>query len=141
MNTANLQLEGLYVCVASLTNTLVAKGVLTREDVDATLAGAEMTALTDYRADDLSDAHRDAVAFPARVLRAINNSASEAEIPRFSEMAKLVGQTKDSPSLAQRAVDDEDPDYSPMQKSDPGNEASMIQDKIQKTANKAGPRQ
>jgi len=141
MNTANLQLEGLYVCVVSLTNALVAKGVLTREEVDAALTGAELTALTDYRADDLSDAHRDAVAFPARVLRAMNSSASETEVPRFSEMAKLVGQTKDDHSFAQRAVDDEDPDYSPMERPHPDSEASMIKDKIQETAKKAGPGQ
>lgn len=139
MNTANLQLEGLYVCIASLSNALVAKGVMTRQELDAVFASAQATALADYRSDDLSEANRDAVAFPARVLRAMNNSASKTEIPRFSEMAKLVGQTKDGVALAQRAIDDEDPDSSPMdpQRDDP--EADEIGDKTQDTANKAGP--
>lgn len=94
MNTANLQLEGLYLCLASLTNGLVVKGVFSREEVDDLLRTAERTALEDYRKDDLSPANRDAVAFPARLLRLMNNSASNNEIPRFSEMAKLVGETK-----------------------------------------------
>lgn len=98
MNTANLQLEGLYVAIASIANALVTKGVLTREEIDAALTGAERTALEDFRAETLSDANRDALAFPARLLRLMNNSASETEIPRFSEMAKLVGQVKEPAS-------------------------------------------
>ncbi len=94
MNTANLQLEGLYLCLASLTNALVAKGLITRAEVDAVYQEAEQTAVSDFHNQELSAANRDALAFPARLLRLMNNSASDAEIPRFSEMAKLVGETK-----------------------------------------------
>lgn len=114
MNTANLQLEGLYLSLAALTNLLVSKGVVAREDVVAALAGAEQTAMSDYRADDLRSAHRDAVAFPARFLQLACNSSDAAGTPSFSELARLVGQTKDTQALPQRAVGDEDPDYSPM---------------------------
>jgi len=101
MNTANLQLEGLYVAIASIASALVTKGVLTREELDGVLTGAERTALEHYRAETLSDANRDAMAFPARLLRLMSNSASETEIPRFSEMAKLVGRVREHPSDAE----------------------------------------
>ena len=139
MNTANLQLEGLYVCFASVLNALVAKGALTREDVDAALASAEETSQADYRAEELSAPHRDAVAFPARILRLMINSASEREIPQLSERGKLVGQTKNEATLPQRAAGDEDATFSPTtddrRPTDP--EATMIQRKLQDTASNA----
>jgi len=138
MNTANLQLEGLYLCIASLSNALVAKGVMSRDEIDAALASAQQSALTDFRADELSDSNRDAVAFPARVLRAMNNSASATEIPSFSEIAKLVGQTKDGVPTPSGAAGRDGSSYnSDVQKQiDP--EAAMIRNKIQETAAKAG---
>ena len=94
MNVANLQLEGLYLAVAALNNLLVSKGIVEREDVDVALRRAEQTALGDYRTGDLSPAERDALAFAPRLLAAANNSASEGFTPSFTELAKLVGQTK-----------------------------------------------
>jgi hypothetical protein len=114
MNTANLQLEGLYLSIAALTNLLVSKGVVSREDVAGALKSAEQTALTDYRAGELRPANRDAVAFASRFLQLANNSAGDGATPGFGELARLVGQLKDEPALPQRAVGDEDPDYSPM---------------------------
>lgn len=95
MNTANLQLEGFYLVIAALNNALVAKGVMSREEIDAALNIAEVTAVNDYGLEEMSPANRDAVAFPARLLRLANNGASETEIQPFSELAKLVGQTKE----------------------------------------------
>jgi hypothetical protein len=114
MNTANLQLEGLYLSVAALTNLLVSKGVVSREDIDGALRSAEQTALTDYRAEELRPAHREAVAFASRFLQLANNSAEGGATSGFSELARLVGRLKDEEPLAQRAVGDEDPDFSPM---------------------------
>ncbi|WP_137391656.1 hypothetical protein [Rhodoligotrophos defluvii] len=95
MNTANLQLEGLYLAIAAINDALVRKGVLTREEIDLALKRAEQTALGDDRtAEDLSPAHRDAVAFPARLLILANHSASDGHVPPFSELAKRVGETK-----------------------------------------------
>ncbi|RYE08305.1 MAG: hypothetical protein EOP22_14025 [Hyphomicrobiales bacterium] len=94
MNTANLQLEGLYIVLASLNNTLVGKGLLSREEVGHALKVAEQTALGDDGTEERSPSHRDAVAFPARLLMLANNGASDAQIQSFSELAKLVGQTK-----------------------------------------------
>lgn len=96
MNSANLQLEGLYIAFASILNMMVAKGLLSREDVSVAMSRAEATAIGDYRVtEDLSPASRDAIAFPARLLALANNMASETEIPAFSELAKMVGETKE----------------------------------------------
>ncbi|HRP78349.1 MAG TPA: hypothetical protein PL183_04505 [Aquamicrobium sp.] len=96
MNVANLQLQGLYLAFAAINNALVAKGLLSREEVDRALRLAERTALGDDRQveEDIPPSGRDAVAFPARLLALANNSASGEEIPPFSELARLVGQTK-----------------------------------------------
>lgn len=95
MNTANLQLEGLYIVVAALNEALVKKGVLSREEVDHVLQVAEQTAIGDYNVEEMSTSNRDAVAFPARLLQLANNGAASGEIQPFSELAKLVGQTKE----------------------------------------------
>jgi hypothetical protein len=94
MNTANLQLEGLYLCIAALNDTLVNKGILSREEVHHALQIAEQTAIGDYNVEDMNPANRDAVAFPARLLQLANNGAADGQIQPFSELAKLVGQTK-----------------------------------------------
>lgn len=94
MNVSNLQLQGLYLAIASVNKALVAKGILTREEVDIALRRAEQTALGDDRlAEDMSPASRDAVAFPARLLQLANN-APGGDVAAFSELAKKVGQTK-----------------------------------------------
>lgn len=95
MNTANLQLEGLYLAIAGITNALVTKGLLTREEVNTALRTAEQSATSDYRsAEDLSPANRDAIAFPARLLVLANSLASGSTIPSFAALAKMVGETK-----------------------------------------------
>jgi len=95
MNTANLQLEGLYLVIASLNELLVAKGVVTREEIDNALRKAEQTAIGDYNVEEMSPANRDAVAFAARLLQLANNGAGDGQIQPFAELAKLVGQTKE----------------------------------------------
>lgn len=95
MNTANLQLEGLLMAIAGIHRALVAKGVLTGEEIDRSLAISEQTALGDERvAEELTPANRDAVAFPIRLLRLANNVAGERDMPAFGELARRVGETK-----------------------------------------------
>jgi hypothetical protein len=95
MNTANLQLEGLLMAVASLNRTLVGKGILSVEELDTCLAQSEQVALGDDRvAEDLSPANRDAIAFPARLLRLANAMSEGDSVPSFTELARMVGETK-----------------------------------------------
>jgi hypothetical protein len=95
MNVANLQLEGLYLAIAAINNMLAEKNLLTREEIDLALRRAEQTALGDYRAGELSFSERDAMAFAPRLLALANNTAADGFTPPFSELAKMVGQTKD----------------------------------------------
>jgi hypothetical protein len=96
MNTANLQLEGLYLVIASLNNALVRKGILSRDEIDLALRRAEQTALGEDRvSEDMRSANRDAIAFPARLLALANRTASADEISTFSELARMVGATKE----------------------------------------------
>ena len=94
MNTANLQLEGLYLAIAAINNTLAEKGLLSREEIAMALRRAEQIALGDYRSEDLSGAERDAVAFAPRLLLLANHRAAEGKDLSYSELAKLEGQTK-----------------------------------------------
>lgn len=95
MNTANLQLEGLYLAIAAINTLLVRKGVATTEEIDHSLEMAEATTAVDERfTEDLGPAARDAICFPIRWLRAANNSAGGDEIPGFAELARQVAQTK-----------------------------------------------
>src|SRR5690606_22545535 len=95
MNSANLQLEGLYLVIAALNNALVRKGLLSRDEIDIALRRAEATALGDERVvEDLSHSSRDAIAFPARLLALANRSASDDDTPGFAELARMVGSTK-----------------------------------------------
>ena len=96
MNTANLQLEGRLTAIAGVNQALVAKGLLTREEIERCLAVAEQTALGDDRVvEDLSPANRDAVVFPIRFLRLANNMAGAKRAPTFTELARMVGETKE----------------------------------------------
>ena len=96
MNTANLQLEGLYLAVAAMHETLVKKGVVTRQEVDDAMREAEQTAINDDRSvENLRPAERDALAFPARLLRAANATASDNGGESFTALARRVGTAKE----------------------------------------------
>jgi hypothetical protein len=63
--------------------------------VNYALRLAEQTALGDDRTvEGLSPSNREAVAFSPRLLALANNMASDTEIPPFSELARMVGETK-----------------------------------------------
>ena len=50
MNAANLQLQGIMMAVAAVNQALAAKGVMSTEELDRTLAINEQTALGEDRA-------------------------------------------------------------------------------------------
>lgn len=95
MNSANLQLEGLYLAVAAINEALIAKGVLSREELTQALRAAEQSAIGDDRAaEDLRPAERDATAFPCRLLIQALATTSPGQAPTFSELARRVGASK-----------------------------------------------
>jgi hypothetical protein len=95
MNTANLQLQGLLLAVASINSTLVHKGLLSIDEIDLALRKAEVSLTGEERLfEDMSPANRDAICFPIRLLQMANNSQGEDSVPGFSELARMVGQTK-----------------------------------------------
>ena len=95
MNSANLQLEGLYLAIAAVNETLIRKGLLSRQELTDALRLAEQTALGDDRvAEDMRPAERDAIAFPARLLLAVGTLSGSDGLPSFSELARRVGETK-----------------------------------------------
>ena len=95
MNTANLQLQGLLLAVASMNRALVHKGLLSIDEIDLALRKAEASLTGEERlSEDMSPANRDAICFPIRLLQMANSSQGEAGIPAFSELARMVGQTK-----------------------------------------------
>lgn len=95
MNTANLQLQGLYAVLAELLATLQARGVLDADDTEALLRRAERTAGDDAeRRSDHSLAELEAVLFPIRLLLEANRATGRDERLGFFGLAKLVGQMK-----------------------------------------------
>jgi hypothetical protein len=95
MNTANLQLEGLYVAVAAITALLRDKGLLSVAEIDSALAAAEVKATFDaVRPQELSPAHVDAICFPLRLLRLANQASAEGVELSFSQLAARVGESK-----------------------------------------------
>ena len=91
MNTANLQLEGLYLALASVMAALRRHDVLSESAIDAALAEAERCAESDDGAgSERSASNRQAVLFPIRLLRMVNAYGS-SELPPFSELATRIG--------------------------------------------------
>lgn len=90
MNTANLQLEGLVMAVAELTNMAVDKGLFTHQEVTAALARAE-GGVQIAEPSNLSNANQAAKLFPIRVLHLANQAAQRKESFTFSDYAELVG--------------------------------------------------
>ncbi|NDV86842.1 hypothetical protein GTW51_09015 [Aurantimonas aggregata] len=92
MNTANLQLEGLYTAMQSVLCALRDKDLITADEIDRALAEAETVAGTDpRRPTELSGANREAVLFPIRYLRVANRLCGTGPLPTFSEVATRVG--------------------------------------------------
>lgn len=97
MNTANLQLQGLYAVIAELFSTLQARGILDADETDDLLRRAEQTAGKDAeQRGELSLAELEAVLFPIRLMMEANRAAERDERLSFQELARMVGQMKPS---------------------------------------------
>jgi hypothetical protein len=91
MNTANLQMQGLLAVLSSLLQTLEQKDVLSRAQINGALDRAEADVIRGLRQASLSDAHIEAVCFPARYLRTAQSSGTAT----FEQIARTVGEEKD----------------------------------------------
>jgi hypothetical protein len=95
MNTANLQLEGVYVAVAALMEALRSKGLLSEQEIEQALSAAESRIAADPgRPNELSGAHLDAIRFPLRFLKLANGHAAKGDQFSFMRLAAEVGRTK-----------------------------------------------
>jgi hypothetical protein len=94
MNTANLQLEGLYMAVASLVELLKHKGVIDAGEVDAALARAEGS-VYEGKENDLSASNLVAIGFPIRLLRLANSTSFTGHTLPFNELTRRIGEAKD----------------------------------------------
>lgn len=95
MNTANLQLAGVYAALAAFMEAIRRKGILTAEEIDAALADAEQTLLTDPdRPAEVSRSNVEAMVFPLRYLRTANHAAVAGEQLGFTRLATRVGSRK-----------------------------------------------
>ena len=91
--------DGARVDHASLTSHAETIDGLTVETTTAdavAMRAAEGTALTDYRSmENLRPAERDALAFPARLLRMANATVADGKALTFTALARRVGAGKD----------------------------------------------
>ncbi|MFW8587933.1 hypothetical protein ACOJBM_32910 [Rhizobium beringeri] len=90
MNTANLQLKGLIMAMASICDAIVEEELLTSGELNAALSKAKK-AVEDDDDHELSDANRAAILFPIRVLQLAEEAGRRGERLTFSDYAKLVG--------------------------------------------------
>lgn len=94
MNTANLQLEGLYMAIASLIELLKEKGLAEPNEIDAALARAERAAF-EGKDNDLSASNLEAIGFPIRLLRLANSTSTAGASLPFSTLTRRIGEAKD----------------------------------------------
>ncbi|CDZ69306.1 Hypothetical protein NGAL_HAMBI2610_09050 [Neorhizobium galegae bv. orientalis] len=91
MNTANPQLEGLYLAVAAINRLLVEKGVLSHGEIQGALQAAERTVLADDKPLAVSTSHQKAIAFPIRLLLLANEASEQGTKFCFEDLAREVG--------------------------------------------------
>ena len=95
MNTANLQLEGVYAALTALVTALRDKNLLSEAEIDAALATAEQGLASDPgRPSELSGANVDAICFPVRLLRLANKRTGTGLSVSFMQLAAEIGRTK-----------------------------------------------
>ena len=95
MNTANLQLEGLYAALAALMTALRDKNLLSEAEIDGALAQAERSLAADpARPAEISASNIDAIRFPVRLLRVANARSAKGEDCSFTKLAAAVGRSK-----------------------------------------------
>lgn len=85
MNTANPQLEGLYLAISALVRRMIEKGVLDGDDLHQAMAEARRVAVEDLQTSSMSDANRKAVLFPIELL-----DKADGDVETFRMLARRI---------------------------------------------------
>jgi len=86
MNTANPQLEGLYLAISALIRRMIEKGLLDPDDLHQAMAEARSAAEEDLQSSSLSEANRKAVLFPIDLL-----DRADGDVESFRMLARRIG--------------------------------------------------
>jgi hypothetical protein len=95
MNTANLQLEGVYILLTALFQALIKKSILTETELADMLSEVERNIMADRsRPAEVRGSNIEAICFPVRFLNAALRAGGDERKPCFSEIAARVGQSR-----------------------------------------------
>ena len=95
MNTANLQLEGVYAVLAALLQTLRDKSILSDAEIGQMLAEVERSIASDGgRPVEVRASNVEAMRFPARFLRHALEASAQGEKPSFAQVAARIGRER-----------------------------------------------
>jgi hypothetical protein len=87
MNTANLQLEGVYAVLAALFQALVDKKVLSENELGLMLSEVERGIAADTaRPAEVRPSNIEAMRFPVRFLKTALKASSQGQRPSFAEI-------------------------------------------------------
>ena len=85
MNTANPQLEGLYLAISALVRRMIEKGILDGEDLHQAMSEARQAAEQDLETSSLSEANRKAVLFPIDFL-----DKADGDVESFRSLVRRI---------------------------------------------------
>jgi hypothetical protein len=95
MNTANLQLEGVYAVLATLLHALRDKAILSDAEIDHMLAEVERDIASDTeRPVEVRSSNIDAMCFPVRFLRTSLRASAQGQRPSFAQVAAQIKQLR-----------------------------------------------
>jgi hypothetical protein len=91
MNTANLELEGLYLAMSAVNNLLIEKGLMTHAELRQVLTETKTALTSQEKLRNLSESNRKAICFPISFLLLASDKSEKAEPVDFQTIAKEVG--------------------------------------------------
>lgn len=95
MNTANLQLEGVYAMLAALLHALRDKAVLSDAEIDRLLTDVERDIASDVeRPVEVRNSNVEAMCFPVRFLRTSLRASALGRRPSFAQVAAQIKQSR-----------------------------------------------
>ncbi|MDR3424302.1 MAG: hypothetical protein P4M13_04385 [Alphaproteobacteria bacterium] len=90
MNTANLQLEGVYAVLAALFQKLLEKNILDEQELGLMLSEVERGIMDGGRPVEVRSSNVDAMCFPARFLKSALKASSQGQRASFAEVTARI---------------------------------------------------